>query len=277
MIFISKFVNILRTIKVVIAQKQPVISKLNLIFDYLKCVVFRRIYDKNQSFNLTHFKINYSVYGGFEYAFTDIFINNDYWFKTNNESPFIIDCGSNIGLSVLYFKALYPKAKIIGFEPDYDAYKCLETNVKQNNLSDVLTHNKALALTESTLKLSYDENRPGSITSTTEDITSVSYREVPAVKLSTYIDEPVDFLKMDIEGAENSVFEELHQSGKLKLIKHIILEYHHHIGSKKDCLSSVLHILEENNFSYQMISSFSNSNPIDTPQLIMIHCLRNIR
>ncbi|MGZ5896264.1 MAG: hypothetical protein ACXWJ6_08450, partial [Xanthobacteraceae bacterium] len=36
----------------------------------------------------------------------------------DGKTPLIVDCGSNVGLSLLYFSLQYPHAKIIGVEPD---------------------------------------------------------------------------------------------------------------------------------------------------------------
>src|ERR1700693_4874079 len=57
-------------------------------------------------------------YSGFVCLFEEIFIRQDYIFVSRRPDPLIIDCGSNIGMSILYFKRRYPKARIIGFEPD---------------------------------------------------------------------------------------------------------------------------------------------------------------
>ena len=52
-----------------------------------------------------------------------LFLNHElfgleiYKFNSEKTEPFIIDCGANIGLSVIYFKKLFPKAKVIAFEP----------------------------------------------------------------------------------------------------------------------------------------------------------------
>jgi Methyltransferase FkbM domain len=66
----------------------------------------------------------------------------------------------------------------------------------------------------------------------------------------------VELLKMDIEGAETEVIEELAESGKLKFIKQMILEYHHHLNPEEDHLCRVLCALERSGFGYQ-ISSMS--------------------
>ena len=65
---------------------------------------------------------------------------------------------------------------------------------------------------------------------------------VPSRALSSVITREVDLLKMDIEGAETAVILELAASGKLKLIKQIHLEYHHHIWAKRiTCRFSLAH------------------------------------
>src|SRR5688572_20822569 len=54
----------------------------------------------------------------FVHSYSEIFKREIYRFTTVNNAPKIIDCGANIGLSVIYFKRLYPAAKIVAFEAD---------------------------------------------------------------------------------------------------------------------------------------------------------------
>jgi len=48
--------------------------------------------------------------------FKDIFILKEYDFVSREENPKIIDCGSHVGLSVLFFKKKYPGARITAIE-----------------------------------------------------------------------------------------------------------------------------------------------------------------
>ena len=50
----------------------------------------------------------------------DIFVRRIYHFESHRSDPLIIDCGSNIGLSILYFVSTYPSSRVIAFEPDPD-------------------------------------------------------------------------------------------------------------------------------------------------------------
>lgn len=72
--------------------------------------------------------------------------------------------------------------------------------------------------------------------------------------LSRYITDQVDLLKLDIEGAEERVLEELSQNNKLQNINQIICEFHHHIDTGIDRLSRTLKILEDAGFGYQLMA-----------------------
>ncbi len=66
----------------------------------------------------------------------EIFLDEIY--KQNLPSkPYIIDCGANIGLSVIYMKRFFPGAEIIAFEPDEQNFKFLEENVRSFGFSGV--------------------------------------------------------------------------------------------------------------------------------------------
>ena len=75
---------------------------------------------------------------------------------------------------------------------------------------------------------------------------------VPARRLSEFISTDIDLLKIDIEGAEREVLNDLATTGKLRNVRRLHLEYHHHIDASEDNLSSVLGLMEENGFGYQL-------------------------
>jgi hypothetical protein len=43
----------------------------------------------------------------------EVFRKEIYKYTTTNATPYIIDCGANIGLSIIYFKQLFPDAIIV--------------------------------------------------------------------------------------------------------------------------------------------------------------------
>jgi FkbM family methyltransferase len=186
-----------------------------------------------------------------EFSFREIFLGVPYFFRTEKERPTIIDCGSNIGISVLFFKTLYPKAQIVAFEPSSTAFSLLKQNLESNRIENVILHQSALTNVEGTVELRSDN--PASLTASIVEERAGAYSEtVKTVRLSELIDRDIDFLKIDVEGAERLILNDLNESGKLKLVKEMVVEYHHHIDGQKDILSEFLEILEQNNFGYQV-------------------------
>lgn len=182
----------------------------------------------------------------------EVFAQGIYKFSTGSKNPFIIDCGSNIGISILYFKSLYPQAQIIGFEPDKNTYELLSKNIENNNLTDVTVYQKAIHPTETTLTFYSNNNAPGYPGMNLFGMAGCTQKqEILATPLSLFITRPVDFLKIDIEGAEAELIAELDSSQKLPLIKQLVMEFH----PDKNSLAKTLQILETNNFKYVISSN----------------------
>ena len=135
-------------------------------------------------------------------------------------------------------------------------FNILDYNVYNNNLKNVKLNNKALSNTKGKTIFYIDHNIPGyGRSSIIERKGLKGYKEVDSVILSDYINQRVDFLKLDVEGAEEFVIEELFEKNKLKLIREMIIEYHHHINEEKDKLSKILYILEQGGFGYQITAT----------------------
>jgi FkbM family methyltransferase len=95
--------------------------------------------------SLLGFRVGYLGEAQFHYLLNEVFVEGSYRFSTERPCPVVVDCGSNIGMSILFFKALYPQARIIGFEPDPDTFHELAENVRANRLASVELHNVALS------------------------------------------------------------------------------------------------------------------------------------
>jgi FkbM family methyltransferase len=181
--------------------------------------------------------------------FNEIFIKQVYFFDTSTDKPFIIDCGSHIGMSILYFKLLYPNAEVLGFEPDPASFRFLKKNIENNNLKDVKLIKKALSNKND--KILFYGGRSAT-SSAFKNRGGNKVIEIEAVKLSNYIERNVDFLKIDVEGAEFGILQDLISKNKLKMINKIVVEYHHHMKKNDDRFSKFLGMFEDNNFGYQI-------------------------
>ncbi|OGM02167.1 hypothetical protein A2115_01495 [Candidatus Woesebacteria bacterium GWA1_41_8] len=184
--------------------------------------------------------------------FFEVFIWKPYDFNTKNPTPKIIDCGANIGIASLYFKLKYPKAKVICFEPSQPAFEYLKRNLSFSK-DFILVNAALLKSNKGIVNLKSPENFPEaaletSIFSTRWPGLKIREERVKAVKLSDYIEQNdvIDFLKIDVEGAESQVLEDLDQSSKLGLIKEMSVEYHHF--SNDGSLKNILNILSKNGF-----------------------------
>jgi FkbM family methyltransferase len=202
------------------------------------------------------FDVTAPSFGLLSFLFDEIFVNLDYFFVSRRTDPFILDCGSNIGISILFFKALYPEAEIVAFEPEESTCALLEKNITSNGLSGVQVHQVALGMEESTVDFFVDPESPSSLLMSSKRNTLPKRILVPQVKLSTFIDREVDFLKLDVEGAEDSVLQDLVASGTISKIDQMVVEYHHHIDKSRDAFSAFLGQLENNGFGYQISSSY---------------------
>jgi hypothetical protein len=64
------------------------------------------------------FKFIVADYMSFLFQYKEIFVDEYYRFKSDNNSPVIYDCGSNVGTSCAYFKMIYPNSVIKAFEAE---------------------------------------------------------------------------------------------------------------------------------------------------------------
>ncbi|MEA2056325.1 MAG: FkbM family methyltransferase [Patescibacteria group bacterium] len=187
----------------------------------------------------------------------DIFKGKEYFFETNKKSPLILDCGAHVGLSVLYFKTLYPDARIIAFEPNTNSFQLLKLNVQQNDLSKVKLVNAALSNEEGTAQLhvSNETNSPWTwgdaiVKNPWQSPETTKTVKVGIVKLSKYIIQNVDLIKLDVEGSEAIVLEEI--KGKLSLVDRIVMEFHGNRINKDNNLEKIVKLLEDNSFIYKI-------------------------
>lgn len=176
----------------------------------------------------------------------------------------IIDCGANMGLSVLYFALNYPNHKILAFEPDESIFMVLKENVKTFNLRNVTLYQKAVWVNKEILTFQSDGGMGGRINNLNKNSTQRSHK-VETVVLNEFLNNNVDFLKIDIEGAEVEVL--LHCKENLKHVKHIFFEYHNNIY-KPQSLHHLLAMMHEKGFIYHIKESSSRRRPFVDRKLL---------
>jgi FkbM family methyltransferase len=163
----------------------------------------------------------------------------------------IIDGGSYPGeFTVLCSHLVGKKGKVIAFEPDPKNYLHVKSLLERNNLRNVILLNKGLWDKDSLLKF-HGKNTVGStfIVSPGED--SHDIIEIPCVNLKTELNrlniDRINFIKMDIEGAEINVLKGIKEL-LLKNKTHLSIASYHIVNEQMTCVS-IENILRDYGYS----------------------------
>jgi FkbM family methyltransferase len=191
----------------------------------------------------------------FYWSYREIFLDEIYRFPAANAAPVIVDCGANHGTSVVYFKSKYPQARITAVESDPKIFAHLAWNMEQRGYSGVTLVNKAVSNARGPLRFFHegaDGGRSHFLAGATESF------EVEPIALDTLLAEPVDFLKMDIEGAETEAIcgaEKLGNAGR------IFIEYHSFADAEQS-LAALLQKLTATGFRYYIQTQYCPPRPL---------------
>ena len=147
-------------------------------------------------------------------------MNAEYEFQTRASPPHILDCGANIGMSVLFFKALHPGAEVLAFEADPFTFACLTRTIESNRLTSVVAEQVAVTGEGAPVTLFRSQSDHASmIASVHQSWGGDEGVQVRAIRLSERIAKTVDFLKLDIEGAEYGVVDDLVETGAIRRVR----------------------------------------------------------
>lgn len=161
----------------------------------------------------------------------EAFIDETYALDQIQAPEVIVDLGSNIGASVLYFRMRYPKASIYGFEPDPNNFRRLQRNTRA--LDKITLREVAAWSSNGTIDFYVDPHR-GCSSSPFRVRARQHPERVEARSLDRLLDEAglgrIDILKFDIEGAEREV---LSAAECLDRVRLIVGEVHSDIGASQ--------------------------------------------
>ena len=157
----------------------------------------------------------------------DIFVRESLAFNSRRPSPRILDCGANLGLASLYFKRRYADARITAFEPDPVIAPLLRRNLEQNGGADINVVEAAVWNARDRLSFFSDQADAGALAAaeTPEGARDRTATAVNSVRLREWLEgEEIDLLKLDIEGAELVVLQDIESA--LHSVAAIHLEVH---------------------------------------------------
>lgn len=190
--------------------------------------------DRTKPIRLVGFKVAYASVELLPYIFGEIFVDRLYEVDTDKASLRVIDAGANIGLAMLFFKLIAPDCRVTCFEPDPGNCAIIAANVRDNGLRDVTIVCAALTDADGTVTM----HANAALTGDTAQSLSRTFRErladaprgirsyeAPGRSLRPFLDEPLDILKLDVEGAEGRVIASL--GDRLADVGCVLMEYHY--------------------------------------------------
>lgn len=179
----------------------------------------------------------------------EIFIRNAYTPKgfEIDDGDTVVDVGAYIGVFSIF--ASSQGANVYSYEPNPDSFHLLKKNIKLNNIKRIKAYNKAVCGKDGNTDLFRNKKFPQLTTTTITDgekikVNCTSLKEI--IKNIGFI----DLLKMDCEGAEYEILQQLPEEF-LSQIKKISMEYHEFKDYKKDDIKK---FLEENGFIVRLTS-----------------------
>jgi FkbM family methyltransferase len=203
-------------------------------------------------------KVHYTDVASLYVEYKDIFQQQIYRFESPGRSPRIIDGGACIGMATLYWRQLYPSAEIIAFEPDPALCRVFRENMQANGVAEVRLVEAGLADNAGDRHFSPDGADGGRMADGTG---THSVRTVP---LSEFLDKPIEFVKLNIEGQELPVLLEVEAAGRLDNVREMVIEYHGWADSPQ-CLGSILTLLDRNGFHYTLHDFDREDSPASKP------------
>ena len=227
---------------VIAPAKQPVTSFSSVSLARLR----RRLWDRPPGclLKIGRYRLRITDGPNAYMQFKDVFVRGIYRFTRDRPDPLIIDGGSNMGISVLGFKHDHPDCRVIAFEPDPALCRLLAENLRRNDVTEGVTLNEAgLGDENATVSFAADGSAGGKV------VDGVAGQTVKVQRLSSYLNDPVDFLKLNIEGAELTVLQECARAGVLRNVRKMVVEYHGWPDSPQT-LGDLLNLLDGQRFRY---------------------------
>jgi len=153
-------------------------------------------------------------------------------FYTPKSEDVIVDVGANIGLFTIQAAQINPKARIAAFEPFPENFECLSRNAINLGLKNVTLHTNAvsshyeqgLIVETGDRSLDHQLSKQSEKPSDMSNCTPVNVIPIEGIFDILKANE-ISLLKVDIEGAEQDVFESTSEK-TLKCVDRMAIEYH---------------------------------------------------
>ena len=198
----------------------------------------------------------------------EIFLNQVYSFTKTTDSKLkstqgvIIDIGANIGISTSYFRNKYPGVKLIAIEASPINYHQLIKNIDVNKFQNIETINCFISNNDELTKFYHRRDKPGGSFGEgfkSKDSKSLEEFDVKTKKISDIINLHKNIvIKIDVEGAEYKILEDLALSKNISEVIEIIVEVSTCNLTHYNNLNMVLNNFYQLGFEARFISDYTN-------------------
>lgn len=245
------------------------LSALLIHYHYVVCSFL--LNNEKRDYKFLQFSIEFMNVQSLKNLLFELFGYNSYFFKTTKRNPVIIDIGANIGDSIFYFKWLYPESEIFAFEPHPEAFEYLKRNIKRNTFSKIHPYNFGLSDKKQSVNLFVgDSNILGSSTILSDvkykdgmkEAKKIKLEKISTLKEITKLKE-IDLIKIDIEGAESELFNDLQKI--LPITKKVIIEFHLVPDIKNNSFDNIVTLLRKNGLEPNIAGFYRSERNEATP------------
>jgi FkbM family methyltransferase len=162
----------------------------------------------------------------------EVFEHNYYRFELPCAPTTILDLGSNIGMTAIYFHRCFPNAELACVEPIPGNLNALRKNLRLNAVKATIISD-AINSTDGRLLMEVSQKDYGHRVAEVDKTSERQYIEVPAVSVPTLLRmlkwNRIGLLKIDIEGHEKILLSE--NASWLDLVDTICIECHDDFSS----------------------------------------------
>lgn len=213
----------------------PRIRKFRIVLGYY-------LFSRFSSLKILGIKLEYSP-GSKKHSLLilkEIFLKNIYTFtqatdqklislqEKDGREGIIIDIGANIGIATAYFKNKYPNIRVIAIEASPINYNQLMRNIEVNKFNNIVPINKFVSRKNGQICFYHHKQKPGGSFGEGYRFADPSVTEefdVETIKIDDVIKGLKDIvIKIDVEGAEYEILEDLALSENISSVLEITAE-----------------------------------------------------
>lgn len=190
---------------------------------------YQNLQNKYFSISLTAFpgkKVFLRTYAGDIDIFYEIFYKEIYQLPNESNNNLVIDAGANVGFAALFFLKEMPDATIYCIEPDPDNFKFLKKNLKaeiENGKIKLIMAGLSGKDGVMSLEPNFFKYNSNLVEVPVEGAVQVITYKVETF-FKNFVSGKVDLFKMDIEGAEENIFE--NDVSWLNNVDQLLIEFH---------------------------------------------------